>query len=112
MNELAGSLWTHWHAHPDVLIGLALPPGSYPFGVGPLREKYNRAALLHARTGRLVPSAPPRIGATLLVLLALPASAMHGAARGVTALYCGFVLEVAAVWWFVRNRRPLARQGH
>ncbi|MCH7625769.1 MAG: cytochrome c oxidase assembly protein [Chloroflexi bacterium] len=43
MNELAGSLWTHWHAHPDVLIGLALLLGAYLFGVGPLRERYNLA---------------------------------------------------------------------
>lgn len=40
--ELAG-LWTHWHAHPDVLLGLAALQGAYILGIGPLREKYNLA---------------------------------------------------------------------
>ena len=35
------SAWTHWHAHPEALIGLALLQGGYMLGVGPLRERYN-----------------------------------------------------------------------
>jgi putative membrane protein len=37
------SLWTHWHGHPDVLIGLAALEVAYLLGVGPLRERYNLA---------------------------------------------------------------------
>lgn len=36
-------LWTHWHGHPDVLLGLALFEAAYLLGVGPLRERYNLA---------------------------------------------------------------------
>ena len=43
MPDVAGSLWTHWHAHPDVLIGLAILEGAYLLGVGPLRERFNLA---------------------------------------------------------------------
>ena len=49
MNELAGSLWTHWHAHPDALIGLALLQGGYLLGVGPLRKRYNLADSVEPR---------------------------------------------------------------
>ncbi len=41
-DPLAG-VWTHWHAHPDVLIGLAALEGAYLLGVGPLRERYRLA---------------------------------------------------------------------
>ncbi len=44
MEDTIGSLWTHWHAHPDVLIGLAALEGLYLLGVGPLRERYGLAA--------------------------------------------------------------------
>ena len=40
---LTGPIWTHWHGHPDVLIGLAALEGVYLLGVGPLREKYSLA---------------------------------------------------------------------
>ena len=43
MPDVAGSLWTQWHSHPDALIGLALLEGAYLLGVGPLRERYNLA---------------------------------------------------------------------
>lgn len=36
-------MWTHWHAHPDALIGLAALEGAYLLAVGPLRERYNLA---------------------------------------------------------------------
>ena len=49
MNELAEPLWTHWHAHPDALIGLALLLGAYLVGVGPLRERYNLADYVEPR---------------------------------------------------------------
>ena len=49
MPDVAGSLWTHFHAHPDVLIGLALLQGGYLLGVGPIRERFNLADSVDAR---------------------------------------------------------------
>ena len=49
MSDLAGSVWTHWHAHPDVLIGLTLIQGAYLLGVGPVRERYNLADEMDSR---------------------------------------------------------------
>ena len=43
MDGISGSLWTHWHGHPEVLIGLALFEGAYLVCVGPLRERYDLA---------------------------------------------------------------------
>jgi putative membrane protein len=40
---VVGSIWTHWHGHPDALIGLALLQGLYLLGVGPVRERYGLA---------------------------------------------------------------------
>ena len=37
------SLWTHWHGHPDVLIGLGALQAAYLLGVGPIRERYQLA---------------------------------------------------------------------
>ena len=49
MEEGVGSLWTHWHAHPDALLGLALIEGAYLLGVGPLRERYRLADRVDSR---------------------------------------------------------------
>ena len=43
MDEVVGSVWTHWHGHPDALLGLAVLEGAYLLGVGPLRERYGLA---------------------------------------------------------------------
>lgn len=43
MGDPLADLWTHWHAHPDALIGLAILEGAYLFGVGPLRERHHLA---------------------------------------------------------------------
>ena len=43
MIDHAGSVWTHWHAHPDALIGLAALEAAYLLAVGPIRERYNLA---------------------------------------------------------------------
>ena len=37
------SIWTEWHSHPEVLIGLGLLQGGYLLGVGPIRERYGLA---------------------------------------------------------------------
>ena len=43
MEESIRPIWTHWHGHVEVVIGLALLEGAYLFGVGPLRERWNLA---------------------------------------------------------------------
>ena len=40
MDGVEGSLWTHWHGDPEVLIGLGALLGAYLLGVGPLRDRY------------------------------------------------------------------------
>ena len=55
----------------------------FPLVVAP-RSFFHGTALLQRRTRSLAPSAPSRIGATLVVLMALPPAAMHGAARAVS----------------------------
>ena len=49
MADVAGSIWTHWHGHPDALIGLALFQGAYLLGVGPIRERYGLADSIDPR---------------------------------------------------------------
>ena len=49
MDPVLQSIWTHWHAHPEALIGLALLQGGYMLGVGPLRERYNLADAVEPR---------------------------------------------------------------
>lgn len=38
------SLWTHWHAHLEVLFGLGILQVGYLIGIGPIRRRYNLAA--------------------------------------------------------------------
>lgn len=49
MSDVAGSIWTHWHAHPEVLIGLSALEGGYLLGVGPLRERFRLAEMVPPR---------------------------------------------------------------
>jgi hypothetical protein len=44
--------------------------------------------------------------AILVALIVLPAFGVHGAARGVAALLCGFAVETLAVWWGIRGKIP------
>ena len=64
------AIWSHWHPHPDALIGLAVLQGAYMLGVGPLRERY-----------RLADDVDPRQIATftlgVLVILASLVSPLH-----------------------------------
>jgi putative membrane protein len=48
-DRVVESLWTHWHGHPDALVGLALFEGAYLLGVGPLRERYGLAESVDPR---------------------------------------------------------------
>ena len=47
--EAVGSVWTHWHAHPDVLLGLAAIQAAYLMGVGPIRERLGLADSVDSR---------------------------------------------------------------
>ena len=49
MPDPLADIWIHWHAHPDVLIGLAVLEGAYLLGVGPLREKHRLADDIDSR---------------------------------------------------------------
>ena len=49
MDPVLESIWTHWHGHPDALIGLAIVQGAYLLGVGPLRERYGLADSVEPR---------------------------------------------------------------
>ena len=49
MPDPLADIWTHWHAHPDVLIGLAVLEGAYLLGVGPLRERHRLAEDVDSR---------------------------------------------------------------
>lgn len=41
MIDLGAGIWTHWHGHPDALIGLTALEGFYLLLVGPLRNRYS-----------------------------------------------------------------------
>jgi putative membrane protein len=43
LDELSGPVWTHWHGHVEVIVGLAVLQGAYLLGVGPVRERYGLA---------------------------------------------------------------------
>ncbi len=70
MSEPWGSILTHWHGHPDALLGLALLQGAYLLCVGPLRRRY-----------RLADEADPRqtanFTAGILVILVALVSPIH-----------------------------------
>tara|TARA_Y100000588_G_scaffold254222_1_gene268761 strand:- start:58 stop:1323 length:1266 start_codon:yes stop_codon:yes gene_type:complete len=72
----------------------------FPFVVS-LRAYSNGVALVERRTAALAPSAPLRIGVIALALWGLQIVDIHGATRGIAALLCGFVMEAAAMWWWV-----------
>jgi hypothetical protein len=61
--------------------------------------------LLERRTQAMAPSAPARLIAIVIALIILPYLGVHGAARGVAALLCGFVFEALVVWLGVRRAR-------
>ena len=70
MTEPWGSILTHWHGHPDAILGLALLQGAYLLCVGPLRRRY-----------RLADEADPRqtanFTAGILVILVALVSPVH-----------------------------------
>jgi len=41
MSDITSSIFTHWHGHPDAILGLLLIQSLYLIGIGPLRIKLN-----------------------------------------------------------------------
>lgn len=68
-----------------------------------VRAYLHGVGLLEHRTQAMAPSAPSRVSAILLALVALPALGIQGATLGVAALLAGFCAETLAVWWGVRG---------
>ena len=96
-----------WIGLEGHLADLCGPPlilfSFFPIAVA-LRSHLHGVALVEHRTRSLAPSGPCRIATIAIVMLALPASAMHGATRGITALLSGFIVETLVVWWGVRRK--------
>lgn len=70
-----------------------------------IRAYYQGIALAERRTPVLAPSAPTRLAAIWVSLLVLPLFGINGAILGITALFFGFAIEAATVWWGVRGHR-------
>jgi progressive ankylosis protein len=73
-----------------------------------IRAYYQGIALAERRTPALAPSAPARLAAIWLSLLVLPFFGVMGATMGILALFNGFAIEAATVWWGVRGYRYFA----
>ncbi len=69
-----------------------------------IRAYLHGISLLERRTKALALSAPTRVSAILITLIALPSLGVDGATLGVAALLAGFIAETIAVWWGVRGR--------
>ncbi len=61
----SSSVWNHWHAHPDVIIGLALLLGAYLYAVGPMRVRRGLTEEVQPRQVAMF------TGGVLVILLAL-----------------------------------------
>ena len=72
------SLWTHWHGHPDVLVGLAALEVAYLIGVGPLRERYNLAEAADPRQVATFTTGVIVIFLALLIFLPMMGALLNG----------------------------------
>ena len=70
-----------------------------------IRSYLHGIALRDHRTGAIAPSGPARAGAIVIVVNVLALFDLHGAIRGVAALYSGFVTETIVVRWRMGRRR-------
>ena len=70
-----------------------------------MRSYLHGIALRDHRTGAIAPSGPARAGAIVIVVNVLALFDLHGAIRGVAALYSGFVTETIVVRWRMGRRR-------
>ena len=75
-----------------------------------VRSYLHGIALRDHRTSAIAPSGPARAGAIVIVVNVLALFDLHGAIRGVAALYSGFVVEAIVVRWRMgRHRVATAR---
>lgn len=70
-----------------------------------IRSYLHGIALRDHRTGAIAPSGPARAGAIVIVVNVLALFDLHGAIRGVAALYSGFVTETIVVRWRMGRHR-------
>ena len=70
-----------------------------------IRSYLHGITLRDHRTGAIAPSGPARAGAIVIVVNVLALFDLHGAIRGVAALYSGFVTETIVVRWRMGRRR-------
>lgn len=70
-----------------------------------IRSYLHGIALRDHRTGAIAPSGPARAGAIVIVVNVLALFDLHGAIRGVAALYSGFVTETIVVRWRMGRSR-------
>lgn len=70
-----------------------------------VRSYLHGVALRDHRTGAIAPSGPARAGAIVIVVNLLTLFDLHGAIRGVAALYSGFVVETIVVRWRMGRSR-------
>ncbi len=70
-----------------------------------VRSYLHGIALRDHRTSAIAPSGPARAGAIVIVVNVLALFDLHGAIRGVAALYSGFVVETIVVRWRMGRRR-------
>ncbi|MEZ4732415.1 MAG: hypothetical protein R3E79_35335 [Caldilineaceae bacterium] len=73
-----------------------------------IRAYYQGVALVERRTPALAPSAPARLAAIWISLLILPLLGIMGATMGILALFNGFAVEAATVWWGVRGYKQIS----
>ena len=68
------------------------------------RTYYHGVAMAKQQTVLLAPSGPTRIAATILILVALSQTNLHGATIGIAALVGGYIFEtIVVVWLVVKN---------
>ncbi len=70
-----------------------------------VRSYLHGIALRDHRTSAIAPSGPARAGAIVIVVNVLALFDLHGAIRGVAALYSGFVTETIVVRWRMGRSR-------
>ncbi|MCP4396723.1 MAG: hypothetical protein GY801_05380 [bacterium] len=68
------------------------------------RAYFHGVGLVERRTKAMAPSAPARMLAIVFMLVLLGQFEMHGATRGIAALFAGFAAEALVVWWGIRRR--------
>ena len=71
-----------------------------------VRAYFHGLSLRRQHTRALAPSAPCRVGATLVALLVLPEAGFSGATLGLVSLLAGFAAEAVATWWYGRGPIP------